>query len=212
MHPALIAVLSLIGVLLFSWLVLLRIVRKLHPWPIPWRWARFIDNPMRRRIVQNPSKTVNQMGIREGMRVLELGPGTGFLTAAASRQVGNDGKLYCVDIEPELIARLRQRIAREGLENVALVVGNGECLPFANDSLDLAFLVGVLGEIPDKDAALKEVNRVLRHSGVLSISELLPDPDYPLRRTTIAWAGKAGFEPFQKFGNFFVYTLNFRKR
>ncbi|MBE0414940.1 MAG: methyltransferase domain-containing protein [Dehalococcoidia bacterium] len=210
MHPALIAIFSLIGAYLFWWLVGLRIMRKLHPRPIPWRWARFINNPLRRR-AQNPSKTLGQMGFREGMRVLELGPGWGFLTLEAARRVGDSGRLYCLDIEPALIARLKQKTAKVGLENVALVMGNGECLPFASDSIDLAFLVAVLGEIPDKDAALKELNRVLCPGGVLSISELLPDPDYPLRRTTIAWARKAGFEPFQEFGNFFAYTVNFRK-
>lgn len=210
MHPALIAILSLIGAFLFLWLVVLRIVRKIHPFPIPWRLALFIDNPFRRR-AQNPAKTMDQIGIREGMKVLELGPGSGLFTAEASRRVGISGRVYCLDIEPALIARLRAKTAREELENVALVVGNGECLPFANDSLDLAFLVTVLGEIPDKDGALRELHRVLRPGGVLSISELLPDPDYPLRRTTIARASKAGFEPFQQFGNFFVYVVNFHK-
>jgi hypothetical protein len=46
---------------------------------------------------------------------------------------------------------------------------------------------------------------------VLSISEYLPDPDYPLRRTTIAWARRAGFEPFEEFGNIFAYMINFRR-
>jgi len=211
MHPALIAVLSLVSALLFLWLIVLRIVKKMRPVPIPWQVVRFIDNPLRRRI-QNPSKTVAQIGIRERMRVLELGPGSGFLTVKASRGVGSDGRLCCLDIEPALIARLKQKTAKAGLENVAMVVGDGQCLPFKDGSFDLAYLVGVLGEIPDKDCALQELHRVLGQEGVLSISELLPDPDYPLRRTTIALAGKAGFEPFQQFGNFFTYIVNFQKR
>lgn len=210
MHPALIAILSLIGAWLFLWLVVLRIIRKLYAFPIPWQLALFIDNPFRRR-VQNPAKTMDRIGIREGMRVLELGPGTGFLTVEASRRVGDSGRLYCLDIEPALIARLREKTAKAGLENVAQVVGDGECLPFKDGSFDLAFLVTVLGEIPDKDRALQELYRVLRPRGVLSISELLPDPDYPLRRTSIAWARKAGFEPFQEFGNFLAYIVNFGK-
>lgn len=190
--------------------IVMRIVRKMYPIPMPWRLARFIDNPLRRRFL-SPSKTLKQMGVKEGMRVLELGPGSGFLTAEASRRVGDSGKLYCVDIEPALIVRLRGKTAKAGLENVAMIVGNGECLPFADSSFDLAYLVAVLGEIPDKDRALRELYRVLCPGGVLSISELLPDPDYPLRRTTIAWARKAGFEPFQELGNFFTYVVNFRR-
>jgi len=154
---------------------------------------------------------LKQIGVGEGMRVLELGPGPGFFTAEVSRGVGW-GRLYCLDIQPELIAKLREKTVRDGLENVALMVGDGTTLPFAENSLDLAFLVTVLGEIPDKDGALRELYRVLRRGGVLSISEMLPDPDYSLKRSTIARAGKAGFEPFQEFGNFFIYVVNFRKR
>ncbi len=85
-------------------------------------------------------------------------------------------------------------------------------LPFKDGGLNLAYLVGVLGEIPDKDGALRELHRVLDQGGALSISEVLIDPDYSLRRTTIARAGEAGFEPCQEFGNFFAYVVNFRKR
>lgn len=210
MHPALIVILSLIGAVIFLWLVVLRIVRKAHPVPIRWQAALLLDNPLRRRFL-SPSKTVEQIGVGEGMRVLELGPGPGFFTAEVSRRVGW-GRLYCLDIQPELIAKLREKTVREGLENVAMIVGDGAALPLVDSSLDLAYLVTVLGEIPDKDGALRELYRVLRRGGVLSISEMLPDPDYSLKRTTIARAGKAGFEPFQEFGNFFIYVVNFRKR
>lgn len=209
MHPALIVILSLIGAFVI-FQVLVRVIRKAYPFPIPWRLALILENPARRRFL-SPSKTIRQIGVEEGMKVLELGPGPGFLTIEAARHVGDSGKLYCLDIEPALIVRLREKTAKAGLENVAMLVGNGECLPFADSSFDLAFLVAVLGEIPDKDGALQELYRVLCPGGVLSISELLPDPDYPLRRTTIAWARKAGFETFQEFGNFFAYVVNFRR-
>lgn len=211
MHPAVIAILSLIGVGLFLWLVVMRIIRKLHPVPIPWRWVRFIDNPLR-RWVQNPVKVLEQMGIHEGMRVLELGPGSGLFTLEASRRAGSSGRLYCLDIQPQLIARLKRKIERDGLENVALMVGDAAALPFADNSLDLAFLVTVFGEIPNKDEALRELYRVLCLGGILSVSEILVDPDYSLPGTIISQAHKAGFEPVQQFGNFFLYLLNFRKR
>lgn len=211
MHPAVIAILSLIGAGLFLWFAVIRMISKLHPSPMPWRWARFIDNPLR-MWVQNPAKVMDQMGIHQGMRVLELGPGPGFFTLEASRRVGNSGRLYCLDIQPELIARLKCRIERDGLENVALMVGDTAALPFADDSLDLAFLVTVFGEIPNKDEALRELHRVLRLGGILSVSEILVDPDYSLPGTIISQADKAGFESVQQFGNFFIYLLNFRKR
>jgi ubiquinone/menaquinone biosynthesis C-methylase UbiE len=72
--------------------------------------------------------------------------------------------------------------------------------------------VTVFGEIPNKDEALRELHRVLRLGGTLSVSEILVDPDYSLPGTIISQADKAGFESVQQFGNFFIYLLNFRKR
>jgi ubiquinone/menaquinone biosynthesis C-methylase UbiE len=71
--------------------------------------------------------------------------------------------------------------------------------------------VTVLPEIPDRQRALAELRRVLKPDGVLSITEEFMDPDYPLARTTIRWAEKAGFELAERHGNWWVYTLNFRK-
>lgn len=217
MHPALIAILSLIGALLFLWFVVFRIVRKFHIAPASRRsvtlLAMILENPVRRRLF-SPAKLLDKVGVVAGMSVLELGPGPGFFTVEAARRVGyseNPGKLYCLDIEPAMIARLKEKVSKDTLENIAIMVGNGEHLPFKDGSFDLAYLVTVLGEVPDKDQALQELYRVLRPGGVLSISEYLPDPDYPLRRTTIAWARRAGFEPFQQFGNFFAYVVNFRR-
>ena len=217
MHPALIIILGLIGTVLFLWLVVLRIFRKLRLTPVSSRpvtlLALILENPVR-RFCFRPEKLLDKVGIAAGMRVLELGPGPGFFTIEAAQRLSNSespGMLFCLDIEPVMIARAKNKVTRYDLENVALMLGNGECLPFKDASFNLAYLVTVLGEIPDKDRALQELYRVLRPGGVLSISEYLLDPDYPLRKTTIAWARQAGFEPFQEYGNFFAYMVNFRR-
>ncbi|MDY6918402.1 MAG: methyltransferase domain-containing protein [Chloroflexota bacterium] len=211
MHPALIAVLSVIGGLLFIWLVVFRIVRKVHPMPIPAPLVRLIDNPFRRRLF-SAARTLEQTGIREGMRAFEVGPGTGFLSSEAARRLGGDGRLYCVDVEPQVIALLRRKTLEVGADNVSLVVGDAVHLPFRDETLDMSFLVTVLGEIPDKHGALRELHRVLRPDGTLSVSELLPDPDYCLKSTTVALAAAASFEPLRASGNLFAYVVNFRKR
>jgi len=212
-HLALIVILISLGVLLFLWLVVFRIIRKIHPTPISHRLAVILDNPVRRRLF-SPAKLLDKVGIAAGMSILELGPGPGLFTTEAARRVGyseSSGKLYCLDIQPAMIAKVKEKVSKKAMENIYLMVGNGECLSFRDGSFDLAYLVTVLGEIPDKDRALQELYRVLRPGGVLSISEYVPDPDYPLRRTTIAWARRVGFEPFQEFGNFFAYVVNLRR-
>ena len=74
-----------------------------------------------------------------------------------------------------------------------------------------AFLVAVLPEIPDQDCALAELRRVLKPQGVLSITEEFADPDYRFPGETIRCVEAAGFRLEERFGNLWVYTVNFRK-
>jgi ubiquinone/menaquinone biosynthesis C-methylase UbiE len=72
-------------------------------------------------------------------------------------------------------------------------------------------MVTVLQEIPDRNKALREVNRVLRPGGLFAVTELFPDPDYPWRSTTIKLGEAAGFMADKVAGDFFNYTVRFKK-
>ena len=196
-----------------GWLILAetvgRLVRKIYPFPMPSFAARFLDLPAR-RLVTDPAVILERVGIQPGMRVLELGPGPGFFTPEAARRVGPKGRLDCVDIAPPLVEKLKAKVRRLGLDNVEARVGDACALPFDDETFDLVFLISVLGEVPDRVGALQEARRVLKPDGTLSITEFLPDPDYPLQRTVVRWAERAGFELTERHGNLFCYTLNFR--
>ena len=110
-----------------------------------------------------------------------------------------------------MIAAVEKKAREAGLTNVETHVASAYDLPLEDGSVDRAFLVTVLPEIPDRHRALRELYRVLKPGGVLSITEEFLDPDYPLARTTIRWAREAGFELAERHGNWFAYTLNFRK-
>jgi len=74
------------------------------------------------------------------------------------------------------------------------------------------YMVTVLQETPDKQKALKEAGRVLKPGGVLAVTEFLPDPDYPLKSTTIKIGEEAGFILDKVLGNFWNYTVRFVKQ
>jgi ubiquinone/menaquinone biosynthesis C-methylase UbiE len=154
---------------------------------------------------------LGRIGICPGERVLELGPGPGAFTLGAAQRVGTEGHLIAVDIQPEMIAQVERRVAEAGLTNVETYVASAHSLPLDSESVDRAFLITVLPEIPDRNRALAELYRVLRPGGMLSITEEFYDPDYLFLPETIRFVEAAGFRFEERFGNLWVYTANFRK-
>jgi ubiquinone/menaquinone biosynthesis C-methylase UbiE len=200
-------------VLAFIWLVVMKIFARIaarlgHSSPCPASLARLVDNPLRQRYMR---AVFDRIGIQSGERVLELGPGPGFFTVEAARRAGPGGRLIAVDIQPKMIALLEHRLQQAGVTNVETHVASAYELPAADASLDRAFLVTVLAEIPDPQRALAELHRAIKPGGVLSITEEFLDPDYPLAAETLRRVAAAGFQLAERYGNFWLYTLNFKK-
>lgn len=84
-------------------------------------------------------------------------------------------------------------------------------MPFDDATFDLAYMVTAFHEIDDRKSAMLEVKRVLKPGGILAVTRWLPYLDYPLRTTLVRQAERAGFELESSRGNFFHYTLRFRK-
>ncbi|MDX6582673.1 MAG: hypothetical protein QOI10_1857 [Solirubrobacterales bacterium] len=113
-----------------------------------------------------------------GERVLEIGPGTGYYSLDLAEWLGDEGALELFDLQQEFLDHTMERVADRGLTNVTATQGDATALPHGDDSVDAVVLTAVLGEIPDQDAALREVARVLRPGGRLIVGELLGDPHY----------------------------------
>lgn len=204
----------LIGLLIFFifFFVIVRIIRRYYHFPIPGFFTQLIDNPYRRRFVQRPDVLAERMHLRPGMIVVEIGPGKGNYTKAVAERVMPDGKVYAIDIQESVIERLKKKIEKEGITNIIPKIDDAYNLSFDNESVDRVLAIAALPEIPEPVKVLREFHRVLKPDGLVCLSELLPDPDYPRRSTEKRWAAEAGFELREQFGNFFVYQLNFGKK
>lgn len=195
------------------WQVFIRIIRRYFNFPAPAFIGRFLDSDYRRRM-QPPDKLILRSGIKEGMSVMELGCGSGAFTTYIARAVGDEGKVFALDIQPEMLEQLKNKLKRpenSDINNIVPVEGNAYDLPFENNSLDLVYSITVLQEIPDKNKALKEVMRVLKPNGILAVTEFIPDPDYPLKSTTVKDGENAGFILDAVEGSFWNYTVRFKK-
>ena len=207
---ALLYVVTGVPAFILLWLLLARIVRAVYRFPMPHFMASVIDNPLR-RVIQPPEEMALRHGVEPGMKVLEVGPGSGTYTVAAARRVGDEGQVVAIDIEPKMVERVERRAQAEGVTNIEARVADVYDLPFDAETFDAIYLMSVVGEIPKPAMALQEFQRVLSPTGTLAFSELLVDPDYTRSSTLIEMAGKAGLQPTSKSGNLFHYTLVFEK-
>jgi len=195
------------------WQIVIRVGRKLFHFPAPAFIGPFLDSDFRRRL-QPPDKLIQRSGVKKGMQVLEVGCGSGAFTTFVARAIGEKGKVYALDIQEKMLEQLKNKLLKpdnRDIKNIEMINKSAYELPFENNSIDLVYMVTVLPEIPDRNRALLEIKRVLKPGGILAITELLPDPDYPLKSTTIRLGREAGFSLDKALGNFWNYTVRFKK-
>jgi CAAX protease family protein len=175
----------------------------------PHQLAFLLLNPLRRFIL-SPQELVERLHLSERSRVLELGPGPGYFSAHVARSVSR-GHLYLVDIQRQMLEKARLRIRRAGLTNVSFAQASASALPFMRDVFDVAFLVAVLGEVPDPRKCLECIRYSLRPGGILSVTEVAGDPDAISPSEVSAIANSAGFEALETFQRRGAITMNFRR-
>ena len=175
--------------------------------------GKYLDSDYR-RIIQPPNKLIDRSGIKEGMCVLEAGCGSGAFTDYVARALGDGGYVFALDIQPEMLEQLKKKLMRfenRDITNVFLIDGDVRNMPFKDNHFDLVYMIAVLQEIPEIHKALIEIKRVLKPNGILAITEFIPDPDYPLKSTTIKQCENAGFIFDDVEGSFINYTIRFTK-
>jgi ubiquinone/menaquinone biosynthesis C-methylase UbiE len=110
-------------------------------------------------------------GLAKGQTVLEVGCGPGFFTIPAAEIVGRDGHLFSLDINPAAVQRVREKIDKKDFKNVDVIQTDTSKTGLRDESVDLAFLFGVLHSLKDLDAVLLELHRILNNQGVVAVQK-----------------------------------------
>jgi ubiquinone/menaquinone biosynthesis C-methylase UbiE len=148
------------------------------------------------------TRLLEALAPQPGEIVLEVGPGTGYYTLTVAPAVE---RLHIFDLQQQMLDHTMRRAAQAGLDNVEPRQGDAHSLPYADATFDAAYLVTVLGEIPDQEAALRELRRVLRPGGRVVVGELFGDPHMVGERSLRRRAAAAGLRFERRVGPRFGY-------
>lgn len=112
------------------------------------------------------------MGLREGMKVADLGAGTGHYSLAAAAAVGHDGRIYAIDVQEDVLTHLKDSAQRTGHRNIETIWGNLEKAggtKLRDQSVDAVILSNTLFQLEHKEEAVKEIKRILKNGGKLLV-------------------------------------------
>jgi ubiquinone/menaquinone biosynthesis C-methylase UbiE len=127
-----------------------------------------------------PSEVLALLSLTPDMRVADIGAGTGYFALPIAREIGLSGKVWAVDVEPEMLAKLKKKIeSAGGLQNVELFEGEATKTSLPPGEMDLVLMANLWHELDDPEGALREAHRLLRNGGRLAILDWRPDVDRP---------------------------------
>lgn len=162
-----------------------------HPSACPYSQRFWIEAP-------HPFITRSRLGEAlepsSGERLLEVGPGIGYYTLPVAEWIGHEGVLEILDLQREMLDHTTRAGRESGLENIVATQGDARSLPYEDNRFDGAFLVATLGEVPDQDAALRELARVIKPGGRLVVGEIFGDPHWVRLGRLTQLARCAGFQ------------------
>ncbi len=149
--------------------------------------AHKLDDPDRQKWM--PADVVLQrLALRTGMRVADVGAGTGYFAVPIARAVAPSGRVLAVDVQPEMLEALRARL--EPALPITLVEGEATRTTLDAASVDIVLLANVWHELDDPPAALAEASRILRPGGRLALldwrADVEPVPGPPMEHRIAA--------------------------
>jgi 2-polyprenyl-3-methyl-5-hydroxy-6-metoxy-1,4-benzoquinol methylase len=129
----------------------------------PKQYQQILENPDRLAALQ-VDRVVEALDLRPGMRVADLGAGTGVFTVPLAKAIGASGKVYAIDVDSGLLAIVRDKAKSEGLANIETILA-GATDSRVREPVDLLFICDTMHHLPDQAAYVRQFARLLRPGG-----------------------------------------------
>ncbi|MEK7642036.1 MAG: class I SAM-dependent methyltransferase [Patescibacteria group bacterium] len=156
----------------------------------------------------DPASNLAKFGLTDGMKVVDIGAGSGFYSVEAAKKVGSGGRIYAVDVQKDLLERLRSVAANQGIRNIEVIWGNAEKIggtKLREALADRVIASNVLFQIEKPDDFCLELKRVLKPGGKVllvdwsDVSSMSPQNVVPASKAQTLFE-KNGFKLEQSFG------------
>lgn len=199
--------------LFFCIVILACIIWKMSSRPIPCpaylSWLLEMDNPFTR--TNQTGAIIENLNLALGMNVLDVGCGPGRLTIPIATKIGSEGSVTALDVQSGMLDRVREKATKAHLSNIRYLQAKiGEDQLKINE-YDRGLLITVLGEITDREKAVREIYNSLKPGGILLVTETIFDPHFQRKSTVAELAKKVGFELKSTGGNRFSFTMILEK-
>lgn len=142
--------------------------------------AVWLDRPEREQ-EENPDKALDELKLKPGMVVADVGAGTGYMSLKLSKRVGPSGKVYAEDVQPEMLDKVRANAAKARAANIQTVQGTYTDPKLPQGQMDLVLLVDVYHEFSEPQKMLRGIRASLKPDGRLVLLEYRKeDPNIPI--------------------------------
>ena len=132
---------------------------------------------------ERPDLLLAALALTPGMVVADVGAGTGYYSWQIAGRIGDAGRVYAVDVQPQMIELLTDRMRKRGVRNVQSVLGTATDTGLAPGSIDLALMVDVYHELDHPREIVDSILRALRPDGRLALVEYRAEDDsVPIKR------------------------------
>jgi ubiquinone/menaquinone biosynthesis C-methylase UbiE len=130
---------------------------------------------------EDPDRAVEELKLRPGMVVADVGAGVGYMSIRMARKIGPTGKVYATDLQPEMLAKLRDNAAKEKLSNIEPVQGAVDDPKLPANALDLVLMVDVYHEFSQPQTMIRKIRSSMKSDGRLVLLEYrAEDPKVPI--------------------------------
>ena len=130
---------------------------------------------------EQPDKALDELHLKPGMVVADIGAGVGYMSIKMARRVAPNGKVYSNDIQPEMLVMLRENLAKQKVANIEPVLGETADPKLPANTMDLVLLVDVYHEFSEPQIMLRKIRETLKADGRLVLLEYrAEDPKVPI--------------------------------